>query len=332
MALDFNSNNIKVFPSAYRTYNPGGKYTSEQNITNMIKALADKDSFVVDFINTSVTLPYRGILKVVVDGYYFEISDFELSGNQYLSIRVENGYLVDYSNATTTLDTGGIFTGLDHSTSSGMLQVCKDGKIINKGFIRELIDSEGNWIDLSNITIVNNKIDPKSINFDKFVYIANLLSQYATLLGTSENGAFKGYSVGTGGKKLIYFNNGMPEESTSTVGSATNPVYLNAGTITASNTTVGSSATNAIQPVFLSSGTITASSHTAGSASRPVYVDSGIIKPITQSITGSGAVKNFINLSSGTISKGNSVTISNRAPTSSDTGTHGDLWFVIGGQ
>jgi len=58
---------------------------------------------------------------------------------------------------------------------------------------------------------------------------------------------------------------------TTTVGSSTKPIYLNAGTATAFSTTVGSST----KPIYLSSGTITAMSTTVGSASVPVYMNAG---------------------------------------------------------
>lgn len=71
MAEFYPSSNVAVFPSAYRQFNRSGKFTSEQNFTNMIKALAGKDSFVVDII----TRDNEDYLAVVIDGYYFEIKD-----------------------------------------------------------------------------------------------------------------------------------------------------------------------------------------------------------------------------------------------------------------
>lgn len=59
---------LKVFPSAYRKFDGGSKFTSEKNITNLIKSLAGgKGSFTIKDTNNTTTFP------IVVDGYYFEL-------------------------------------------------------------------------------------------------------------------------------------------------------------------------------------------------------------------------------------------------------------------
>lgn len=78
------------------------------------------------------------------------------------------------------------------------------------------------------------------------------------------------------------------------------PVYLADGQITASNATVGSSATDAIKPIYMNSGKITASSHTVGGTAKPVYVDSGTIKPISATV---GNEYTPVYLNSGTITQ-----------------------------
>ena len=66
MASFFQTNLVNVFPSAYRTANAGGRFTSETNITSAIRAVCELDSFVAGLEND--------ILSVVIHGYYFEIS------------------------------------------------------------------------------------------------------------------------------------------------------------------------------------------------------------------------------------------------------------------
>ena len=69
------SDHVKVFPSTYRTEYLQGKYTSEENFVNIINSITDIKSYVLDW-----TFP---VLKVVINGYYFEIrlSNQNLSPN-----------------------------------------------------------------------------------------------------------------------------------------------------------------------------------------------------------------------------------------------------------
>lgn len=55
------------------------------------------------------------------------------------------------------------------------------------------------------------------------------------------------------------------------VGSASTPVYLSNGTLTACSSTIGA----ATKPVYMSGGTITACSGNVGSASTPIYINNG---------------------------------------------------------
>ncbi|MBQ6627849.1 MAG: hypothetical protein IJH65_03360 [Methanobrevibacter sp.] len=52
MSSYLNSNAVKVFPSSLRSAQNGdqssGKYTSEKNLTGIIKTLANKDSFIIN--------------------------------------------------------------------------------------------------------------------------------------------------------------------------------------------------------------------------------------------------------------------------------------------
>jgi len=109
----------------------------------------------------------------------------------------------------------------------------------------------------------------------------------------------------------MYLNAGTLTASSSTVGASNNPVFLNSGTITASTSDIGS-ATKPIymedgiikasgasvgasaKPIFLNAGTLTASSSTLGSTTQPVYMSSGEIKALTGT-AGSASVPVYLN-------------------------------------
>ena len=137
---NYSTTNVKVFPSTYRKQIPQGKYTSEYNFVNILNSLTDIDSYVISADN--------GVLKVVIHGYYFEISNFVLEQNLnlWLGIKIESGNnaLVNYSKTSIDdLDSNNSFTGLEYFTSEPSnettdkytcyyLRVAEDGNIINK--------------------------------------------------------------------------------------------------------------------------------------------------------------------------------------------------------
>lgn len=145
----YESDNVHVFPSAYRKKFAAGKYTSEYNFTNIINSIVDVDSYV---LSTDETLANDHTLRVVIHGYYFEIKEFSKpSGKLYLAIKVEknnHNALVQYGNGSnydeTALDDNTYFKGLyygnEYPNDSGeeyytiyRLQVCNDsGELINK--------------------------------------------------------------------------------------------------------------------------------------------------------------------------------------------------------
>lgn len=98
----------------------------------------------------------------------------------------------------------------------------------------------------------------------------------------------------------IYLNLGVPTAISSTVGGAARPVYLNSGTITACSNSVGSGTV----PVYMNSGTITASTSTVGSGSRPVYLNGGTITACGSTV---GSATGPVYLNSGTITACNSM-------------------------
>ncbi len=251
MADYFNSTYVTAFPTTYRIYNAGGKYTSELNITNMLKSFIQNKSFVIDKSDS--------ILKVVINGYYFEISYSAFDqGNVpaylYLGIRVENGYLVSNVDGSVNLDVGSEFTGLKYRINSAptgcshTLQVTgENGELVNTSFIPSIADpSTGNWYDFSKLIKLiiigdddNAYIDPRFIRQGIAV-------------------TFNDFTVGAA-KRLVNDNG--------------------------SNVNLGR---KGIEQIY-------------------VYFSGG--KPVA----------------------GNRTTIANRIPTSTDSGSQGDLWFVLKG-
>ena len=142
----FNSTDVGVFPSAYRSSYSAGKFTSELNMTNMIKALAQRPSFVVGMTSTT--------LKIVVGGYYFEIANFQVSSHQNtdVEINVIGGYLMSVDDGDTTLDESDLFEGLKYTdnvsgdpvSTDTKLSITRNGELVNQGYISNLVDENGN--------------------------------------------------------------------------------------------------------------------------------------------------------------------------------------------
>ena len=156
--------NSFVFPSTYRNRDLRGKYTSELNFTNIIKTLADKDSFVVGFtdnmgnkINKVATTGTAGTLEIVIDGYYFCLESITITPNFSLYIRAKDYYLKNFATNDTVMDDTDAdtfyFTGISKTSTDGAgnevatghLDITDaDGNVINQGYIEELTDGKGN--------------------------------------------------------------------------------------------------------------------------------------------------------------------------------------------
>lgn len=151
---------IKVFPSALRTVKPEGKYTSEHNLTGIIRSVVDRDSYIIKWED--------GDKKIVIYGYYFEFTTIPGSwtGDLYCSIVLDSsGRLVGYNGQTVVsdnLDSGsssdGSFYGLILDTSpitvSGYtvksLQILANGQLVTGNFFKFNTDS----LNLANLTTV----------------------------------------------------------------------------------------------------------------------------------------------------------------------------------
>ena len=113
---------------------------------------------------------------------------------------------------------------------------------------------------------------------------------YAVVADPSKTASYVEYAAGTASEAL---HADSADEAThavnadvatklgnATVGENAKPIYLNAGTATASTATVGSG----VKPVYMNAGTITQSSSTAGATNRPVYLNGGTITQIAYTI------------------------------------------------
>lgn len=142
----FNSDNVHMFPSAYRIKGTS-KYTSEENISNILNSVVDVDSYV---LSTKNDLANSQPLRFVLHGYYFEIQGFSLTNYQnfYVAIRVEQGAdaIITYDTGSPhDLDVGNEFLGLMYSTSQinpptdpdnkykyYTLQISSNGELVNQ--------------------------------------------------------------------------------------------------------------------------------------------------------------------------------------------------------
>lgn len=98
MAFDYLiSENVEVFPSTGRTYNPGGKFTSEHNFINIIKSTTDeihrtsagKRVYNDGYIVNHTTVDGVTNLRCVIHGYLF-VLDLSIKANTWLGILVRN--------------------------------------------------------------------------------------------------------------------------------------------------------------------------------------------------------------------------------------------------
>ena len=328
----FITKNASVFPSTYRIANAAGRYTSEQNFTNLVKSLSKKDSFVVSWLNN--------VLKVVIDGYYFEIKEYSKQSSGPLSIGTNkvNDYLMNVESGGTQLDEGSLFKGCYYDStkpsSGSYLQVLDaDGNIINQGYIDALCDSNGNWINISNLVITDDgKIDVSSIDFStltEYLYIAKFIAEGATKLVYQDG---SGVSAGNSGNRLIYFDNGYVKDSDEDIGTNVRPVYVSGGVITQTAYQLKSTVEGgSINKLAYYSGTNTIDDYTStiGSGTKPMYLDNGVPKASSSTVGSKGLISQNVYLNSGVLTAGQKITISKSTP--SGTAGEGDLWFVIGG-
>jgi len=259
---------VEMFPSALRKTNDS-KFTSERNITGIIRAVTDNDSYIIKLDNT------QGI-EFVVHGYYFNLSQkslSELGNNCVASIRLDSSYrLVSYSNGSTTLDDNsgfnGLYLGSSPTTGPGYysLQLTdSSGNPVKESFLKldsksvtttDTIESGSNLpissdavnslkTDLENsISNINNTIDGLDVSDigGTGKYITTISQSNGKISAVAGNTA----TTNTGNTLVLRDSNGN----------------FSAGTITANLTGTASVASKL--------------NSDAGSASQPVYFSNGV--------------------------------------------------------
>lgn len=81
MMYNLPSDNVKVFPfGSPRGNDPLSRVLNEQNLTNIVKHLTDKHSYVVDYNKPDI--------KFVIEGYYFEVHLKVSEGPLYAGIEL----------------------------------------------------------------------------------------------------------------------------------------------------------------------------------------------------------------------------------------------------
>lgn len=299
------SDNLSVFPSAYRVFDGGSKFTSEKNIANLMRALIstnkdpskDKDSFVVGDIGNNR-------FAVIVRGYYFEWDLAFNNGKHDLRVKlvnIQSGYLVT-EGGSTILDDSDQFLALeyiedDKSSDQNYLQVILNDEVVNTGYIPGLMDKNGNWIDLrlildseTNYTTINQQ----SINFNTDSILPTYVEGASKLIDATTLDDIDEGNV----DRPIYFKDGLPVhigDGTNSIGSLTKPVYVDKDgfikpvsyTLAASVNSSGSGADGKL--AYYMSGAVAPFTNdqggTVGSTTKPIYILNGKPTPIDKDIS-----------------------------------------------
>ena len=139
MANYIPSENVTVFPSSLRSASNGdrasGKYTSEENLTGIIRTLANKDSFIINWGPKNT--PATNTAEIVINGYYFKLLDctaVPTTGNVYAGIKLDSAKRLKSLVTGTELDKQGNFVGLGFDTSASSfdysLQILNNGTLV----------------------------------------------------------------------------------------------------------------------------------------------------------------------------------------------------------
>jgi hypothetical protein len=133
------SNKVTVFPCVGRSIsndtndiNLSAKLMSEKNITNIIKSITDRKSYIISYNETDK------LMKFILDGYYFEVffsGDYALSGTLYAFLSYNN--VGEYTQVIYG-DEGDFFKGLIISTKPNeggeYLVLCENGNIPDSSY------------------------------------------------------------------------------------------------------------------------------------------------------------------------------------------------------
>lgn len=289
------SEKVTVFPSSLRSAQNGdrasGKYTSEENLTGMIRTLANKDSFIISWPdNISESNP----AEFVINGYYFKITDTpQLTNTLFAGIKLDNAKrLSSLDGNETQLDPGSNFIGLGFQDSNSgfdyYLQILDGGNVVTKNFHKFNAD-----------TIFLNEGEGSSL---EEMFSGNILSveHGGTGVGSLTAGnALIGNGTSPLGFREILNKSGADTVTTSNKLVTENTLYYSTATINGSGQSRG---INLCVPVTKgSSGTIPVAQ---GGDSAPIWTAPGIVGNSTlnglsvesgNNVTGSYLISNKTN-------------------------------------
>ena len=248
------TNNVEVFPSAFRTTRPNGKFTSENNFINILNSLTDieyigseSDGFVVNYNETSK------VLDVVIHGYFFEITGVNKpDGDMWLSIRVSNNLeaIVPYTDeAIDSYDMNNEFTALatfDHKPSNVSTSNYSfyNLKVFSNGVINKIKFATDSILFKEGNRTLTDELSSKQYELTAGAGIATITNSKDSeniikLTETIYNSIISLINKGNGGQSLISFDsNGVASNSTANIGGfdtskkVFHHVYVNNGQIT----------------------------------------------------------------------------------------------------
>ena len=138
------SSNISVFPCVSRNsnYDLDSKLMSEKNITNILKSVTDRESYIISWEGTT--------LKCVIKGYYFEITDIQQSGNKYAHLKMNTTQNILNGTDEVSGDNSE-FKGVDINTTpaDADLTLCVGGNIPDSS--RSKFNTKSLNVDLTTI-------------------------------------------------------------------------------------------------------------------------------------------------------------------------------------
>jgi len=154
-----------VFPTALRSAIPNGKFTSEENITGIIRAVSSRESF-IKYWNESISNDDTSSVRaeLIIHGYYFRLTKLpDISSNLYASIILDEvGRLRgwDDSNNVSTPALFSLDENIDGTLSFIGLKFSSDLPEVPEGFsVYSLqIYSDGNYLKENESQLDDTKI------------------------------------------------------------------------------------------------------------------------------------------------------------------------------
>ena len=206
------SDKVNVFPASLRTYNGYGKYTTEFNLTGIVKSVVDKDSYIIS--RSLEDSPF----KFVINGYYFEVNDTISGNNIFANIKIENTR--EYSRLNNL--TGEIDAALDANDEFQALSFTSGNKDSNATHWLKLTDANGNICKDNFPKFDPESIGPGDVNSDSIsqiwvdgaLHIIEEIKEGGEVIGYKylDKGCFETSTDGSlGFSQPVFFKAGVPD-------------------------------------------------------------------------------------------------------------------------